>query len=143
MALTQGGDMVGCTSTSGLSYKLPGRVGDSPILGAGLFVDNAAGACGSTGRGEANLQNLSSFLVVELMRGGRTPDEACIETLRRVARNTEPRLLNAKGEPEFQLTLYALRNDGLVGGASMRPTVSMAVHDGEATSLRELPCLFA
>lgn len=143
MALVDGGDMVGCTSTSGLSYKLPGRVGDSPIIGAGLFVDNAAGACGSTGRGEANLQNLSSFLVVELMRAGRTPEEACLETLRRVASNTEPRLLNPRGEPDFQLTLYALRNDGLVGGATIRGTVEMSVHDGEKTERRPLPALYA
>lgn len=130
MALTPAGDIAGCTSTSGLSYKLAGRVGDSPILGAGLFVDNAVGACGSTGRGEANLQNLTSFLVVELMRSGRTPTEACREALQRLAERVEPRLRNKRGEPAFQLSLYAIRKDGLVGGFAMRPGSKMAVLDG-------------
>ncbi|MBK8913258.1 MAG: N(4)-(beta-N-acetylglucosaminyl)-L-asparaginase [Phycisphaerales bacterium] len=137
-ALTPGGDLVGCTSTSGLSFKIPGRIGDSPIIGAGLFVDNQVGAAGSTGRGEANLQNCSSFLVVELMRQGRTPEEACFEALRRIAARTEPRLRNPAGEPGYQLKLYALRRDGLVGGAAMRPAdAEMVVHDGnEAKTLR-------
>jgi len=142
MGLTADGDLAGCTSTSGLSYKIPGRVGDSPILGAGLFVDNAAGACGSTGRGEANLQNLSSFLVVERMRAGLTPEEACREVLQRVAENTEPRLRSANGEPDFQLCLYALRRDGLTGGASMRSGARMAVHDGTTSSVVAIPSLY-
>jgi N4-(beta-N-acetylglucosaminyl)-L-asparaginase len=137
MALTPAGDLVGCTSTSGLSYKLPGRVGDSPILGAGLFVDNEVGACGSTGRGEANLQNCTSFLVVELMRQGRTPTEAALDALKRVASRTEKRLQNAKGEPSFGLVLYAIRKDGQVGGACIRGAVKMTVHDGKES--RQVP----
>ena len=70
------GDICGVTTTSGLSWKIPGRVGDSPILGAGLYVDGAVGAAGSTGRGEANLYNLASFLVVENMRNGMHPKDA-------------------------------------------------------------------
>lgn len=142
-ALTTGHDIVGCTSTSGLSFKIPGRVGDSPIIGAGLFVDNEVGAAGSTGRGEANLQNCSSFLVVELMRQGRTPEEACLEVLRRIARRAEPRLRNAKGEPDFQLKLYALRRDGLFGGAAMRPDrAEMVVHDGKESRVVGLATLY-
>src|SRR5258705_11249302 len=76
------------TTTSGLSWKTPGRVGDSPILGAGLYVDGEIGAAGSTGRGEANLYNLSSFLIVEAMRRGAHPKDAGIEALRRVVANT-------------------------------------------------------
>jgi N4-(beta-N-acetylglucosaminyl)-L-asparaginase len=130
MALTRNGDLGGCTTTSGLSYKIPGRVGDSPILGAGLYVDNEVGACGSTGRGEANLVNCSSFLVVELMRQGRTPAEACRSVMQRVAERTEKRLLDARGIPNYQLKLYAVRRDGLVGGACMRGEGEMAVcHD--------------
>lgn len=142
MALTAAGDLFGCTSTSGLSYKIPGRVGDSPIIGAGLYVDNAVGACGSTGRGEANIQNLSSFLIVELMRAGRTPNEASLEALRRVAQHCEKRLLNPAGEPKFGLTFYAIRKDGMVGGASMRNVGKMAYHDGTAARVVELPCLY-
>ncbi len=142
MAATAGGDLFGCTSTSGLSYKIPGRVGDSPIIGAGLYVDNAAGACGSTGRGEANLQNCSSFLVVELMRSGRSPEEACIEVLRRVLEHAEPRLRTSDGTPRFGLTLYALRKDGEFGGASLGAGVKMAVHDGSGSRLVALPGLY-
>lgn len=136
------GNLYGCTSTSGLSYKIPGRVGDSPILGAGLFVDNEVGACGSTGRGEANLQNCSSFLVVELMRQGRTPAEACQEVLKRIAGRCEPRLRNAKGEPEFGLTFYALRKDGEFGGASMRERAKMAVNIAGAGQVASLEPMF-
>lgn len=136
------GDVGGVTSTSGLAFKIPGRVGDSPIIGAGLFVDNAVGAAGSTGRGEANLQNLTSFLVVERMRAGLTPQEACLEALRRVADRCEPRLRNERGEPGFGLNLYALRRDGLVGGATLRGKAAMAVHDGAECKHVPLAALF-
>jgi len=147
MALTAGGDLGGCTSTSGLSYKLAGRVGDSPILGAGLYIDNEVGGAGSTGRGEANLQNCSCFLIVELMRGGMDPTQACREALRRVAHHAEKRFRNAKGEPDFGLTFYALRKDGQVGGATLRTgekgqAVRMAVHDGQECRLIEVPTMF-
>lgn len=142
MAVTPGGDIGGCTTTSGLSYKLPGRVGDSPIIGAGLYVDNEVGACGSTGRGEANLQNCSSYLVVELMRGGMTPEEACLETLRRVMKKTERRLLREDGAPRYSLTMYALRKDGMFGGAALQRGAKMAVHDGTASRRVELPGLY-
>ncbi len=103
------GEIGGVTSTSGLSWKVPGRVGDSPILGAGLYVDNAVGAAGSTGRGEANLYNLSCFLIVEEMRRGSHPKDAAITALRRVVENTrEKRLLNSRGLPNFGLAFYVL-----------------------------------
>jgi N4-(beta-N-acetylglucosaminyl)-L-asparaginase len=143
MALTAAGDLAGCTSTSGLSYKIPGRVGDSPIIGAGLYVDNEVGACGSTGRGEANLQNLTSFLVVELMRSGQTPEEASLNALRRVDQHTEPRLRDKQGKPSYGLMLYAIRKDGLVGGASLRGSGKMAFHDGDACQHVEIPALHA
>lgn len=140
--LTAGGDLVGCTSTSGLSFKIPGRVGDSPILGAGIYVDNEVGAAGSTGRGEANLQNCSSFMIVEFMRQGRTPEEACLEMLKRVAKRTEKRLRRPSGEPNFQLKFYALRKDGMFGGAAMHAPVEMAVHDGKESRLVRVPSLY-
>jgi N4-(beta-N-acetylglucosaminyl)-L-asparaginase len=82
------GDICGVTTTSGLGWKIPGRAGDSPILGAGLYVDNEVGAAGSTGRGEANLYNLTSFLIVENMRRGMHPKDAGLEGLRRIKANT-------------------------------------------------------
>ncbi len=111
--LTARGVLAGVTSTSGLSWKIPGRVGDSPILGAGLYVDGEVGAAGSTGRGEANLYGLSCFLVVESMRRGMSPKDAGLEALRRVRANTvEKRLLNARGEPNFNLTFYMMNARG-------------------------------
>src|SRR5438132_1823070 len=82
------GEICGVTTTSGLSWKIPGRVGDSPILGAGLYVDGNVGAAGSTGRGEANLYGLCSFLIVEEMRRGAHPKDAGLEALRRIKDNT-------------------------------------------------------
>jgi N4-(beta-N-acetylglucosaminyl)-L-asparaginase len=118
--ITADGRIAGVTTTSGLSWKIPGRVGDSPILGAGLYVDDAVGAAGSTGRGEANLYNLSSFLLVELMRGGMRPRDAGLETLRRIAANTvEPRLLNERGQPNFNVRFFALDRDGEYAGVAM------------------------
>lgn len=114
------GEICGVTTTSGLSFKVPGRVGDSPILGAGLWVDNEVGAAGSTGRGEANLYGLSSFLVVELMRQGKHPKDAAIEALRRVQYNTvEKRLLNSHGLPNFYVTFYVINKKGEFAGVSM------------------------
>jgi N4-(beta-N-acetylglucosaminyl)-L-asparaginase len=118
--LNSKGDLAGVTTTSGLSWKIPGRVGDSPILGAGLYVDGAVGAAGSTGRGEANLFSLSSFLIVELMRGGAAPKDAGMAALKRVAGNTlDQRLLNSRGQPNFNVSFYILNAKGEFAGVSM------------------------
>lgn len=114
------GDICGVTTTSGLAWKIPGRVGDSPILGAGLYVDGGVGAAGSTGRGEANLYNLTSFLIVELMRRGMHPKDAGLEGLRRIKANTvEKRLLNARGEPNFSINFYIVNAKGEYAGVGM------------------------
>jgi N4-(beta-N-acetylglucosaminyl)-L-asparaginase len=114
------GDICGVTTTSGLAWKIPGRTGDSPILGAGLYVDNDVGAAGSTGRGEANLYNLSSFLIVESMRRGMSPKDAGMEALRRIKANTiEQRLLNSRGEPNFNIRFFALNKNGEYAGVAM------------------------
>jgi N4-(beta-N-acetylglucosaminyl)-L-asparaginase len=114
------GELAGVTTTSGLAWKIPGRVGDSPILGAGLYVDGEIGAAGSTGRGEANLFHLASFLVVEEMRRGAAPKDAGLAALRRVADNTvEKRLLNSRGLPAFGLSFYVLNGRGEHAGVSM------------------------
>jgi N4-(beta-N-acetylglucosaminyl)-L-asparaginase len=114
------GDVCGVTTTSGLAWKIPGRIGDSPILGAGLYVDNEVGAAGSTGRGEANLYNLCSFLAVEEMRRGAHPKDAGMTALRRIKSNTiEKRLLNERGEPNFNISFYVLTKTGQHAGVTM------------------------
>jgi N4-(beta-N-acetylglucosaminyl)-L-asparaginase len=114
------GEICGVTTTSGLSWKIPGRLGDSPILGAGLYVDGAVGAAGSTGRGEANLYNLCSFLIVEEMRRGAHPKDAGMEALKRIKANTvEQRLLNARGNPNFGINFYIINAKGEYAGVTM------------------------
>src|SRR5688500_18482071 len=114
------GEICGVTTTSGLAWKIPGRTGDSPILGAGLYVDNEVGVAGSTGRGEANLYNLSSFLIVESMRRGMSPKDAGMEALKRIKSNTvEKRLLNANGNPNFNIRFFVLNKRGEYAGVSM------------------------
>jgi N4-(beta-N-acetylglucosaminyl)-L-asparaginase len=122
-AIDLNGNISGVTTTSGLSYKIPGRVGDSPIIGAGLYVDNEYGAAGSTGRGEANLENLCSFLIVERMRMGDKPQQACIHVCERIAEHTKlARLLDDSGRPSFNVKFYALNKAGEVGGAELLST---------------------
>ena len=114
------GDICGVTTTSGMAFKIPGRLGDSPILGAGLYVDNAVGAAGSTGRGEANLYNLCSFLIVEEMRRGAHPKDAGMAALKRIKENTvDKRLLNPRGLPNFGINFYILNKRGEHAGVSM------------------------
>lgn len=137
-ALNAKGEISACTTTSGLSYKIPGRVGDSPIVGAGMYVDNAIGSAGATGRGESVIQNCGSFLAVQLMEQGQTPTEACRSVLKRIADKTlEKRHRDERGRPRFQVTMYAMRKDGAYGSASMRPGGTFAVCDDEGP--RQLP----
>ena len=129
------GGVSGCTTTSGLAYKIPGRVGDSPILGAGLWVDNDVGAAGSTGRGEANLLACSSVMIVEWMRQGRSPTDACLLACRRIVAQTKmKRLLDAEGRPKFNVSFYALTKNGAHGGASLWRGIQYAVNTGEGES---------
>jgi N4-(beta-N-acetylglucosaminyl)-L-asparaginase len=142
-AVNEQGDLSGVTTTSGLAFKLPGRVGDSPIIGAGLYVDNDIGACGSTGRGEANLKTCASFMVVEYMRQGFSPEEAGLRVLKRIADNTvEPYLKDHQGRPNFNLLFYALSKKGEFSGTSMKSGRQYAVHDGEVSQLREAAYLY-
>jgi N4-(beta-N-acetylglucosaminyl)-L-asparaginase len=118
--ITARGEIGGVTTTSGLAWKIPGRVGDSPILGAGLYVDGEVGAAGSTGRGEANLYNLCSFLIVDEMRRGAHPKDAGLEALRRIRANTvEKRLRKANGDPNFNVSFYILNARGEHAGVAM------------------------
>lgn len=119
-AINAKGEICGATTTSGLAWKIPGRVGDSPILGAGLYVDGGVGAAGSTGRGEANLYNLCSFLIVEEMRRGAHPKDAGMTALKRIRDNTvEKRLLTARGLPNFGINFYVLNAKGEYAGVTM------------------------
>ncbi|HWQ35430.1 MAG TPA: N(4)-(beta-N-acetylglucosaminyl)-L-asparaginase [Blastocatellia bacterium] len=114
------GEICGVTTTSGLAFKIPGRVGDSPILGAGLYVDGDVGAAGSTGRGEANLYNLCSFLIVENMRRGLSPKDAGMEACKRIrAATIEKRLLNSRGNPNFNVNFYIVNAKGEYAGVSI------------------------
>ncbi len=129
------GNISGCTTTSGMAFKLAGRVGDSPILGAGLWVDNDVGAAGSTGRGEANLLACSSVMVVEYMRQGKTPEEACLMACKRIAAQTRMRrLLDDQRRPKFNVSFYALNKRGEYGGASIWRGIRYAVNTGEKES---------
>src|SRR3982750_3254464 len=129
------GDVCGVTTTSGLAWKIPGRLGDSPILGAGLYVDNDVGAAGSTGRGEANLYNLCSFLIVENMRRGMHPKDAGLDACKRIKANTvEKRLLNSRGEPNFNVNFYCLNAKGEYAGVALyESTFAVCTENGPQT----------
>ena len=116
------GEICGVTSTSGRAFKIPGRVGDSPILGAGLYVDGDVGAAGSTGRGEANLFSLASFVIIEAMRAGKHPKDAGMAALQRIRANTiEKRLRKENGDPNFNILFYILNVRGEFAGVAMYP----------------------
>ncbi len=138
--LSPDGEICGVTTTSGLSWKIPGRAGDSPILGAGQYVDNDVGACGSTGRGEANLYNCASFLIVELMRQGMSPKDAGMAALARVRDNTiESRLLNTRGFPNFDLRFFILNKQGDYAGVAMYGTSESMFAVCDENGAREEP----
>jgi len=139
-AVNARGDISSVTTTSGRSWKVPGRVGDSPIIGAGQYCDNAVGAAGSTGRGEANIKVCGAFLIVEFMRQGLTPEQACLRCIDRVVAMTEQRLLDRNGRPLFDLEFYALAKDGRFGAASAYEGGRFSVAD--ATGARLVPMAF-
>jgi N4-(beta-N-acetylglucosaminyl)-L-asparaginase len=137
------GEICGVTTTSGLAWKIPGRLGDSPILGAGLYVDGAVGAAGSTGRGEANLFNLCSFVIIEEMRRGAHPKDAGMEVLNRIKSNTiEKRLLNSRGLPNFGINFYILNAKGEYAGVTMYEGASFAIcNENGPQTLKSEPLL--
>ncbi|MBA2686703.1 MAG: N(4)-(beta-N-acetylglucosaminyl)-L-asparaginase [Gemmatimonadaceae bacterium] len=130
LAVTAVGDIASVTTTSGLSWKVPGRVGDSPIVGAGQYCDNSVGAAGSTGLGEANIKVCGAFLIVEFMRQGFSPEQACLKTIERVITMTEAKRLD-RGRPLFDLQFYAVRKDGAYGAASLYEGGNYAVADSK------------
>ncbi len=115
LGVNKNGDVAGITTTSGLAWKIPGRVGDSPIIGAGLYVDNEVGAVGATGRGEEMIRSCGSFLGVEYMRNGMSPQEACEAVCKRI--------IDINGGPskvDFNDKIVALSKDGEVGCAAIQ-----------------------
>lgn len=128
LCLDENGDMAGACTTSGLAYKMNGRVGDSPIIGAGLFVDNEVGGAAATGMGEAVMKSVGSFLVVELMRQGRTPQQACEEAVKRIVSK------NANFK-DFQVGFIAMNKQGEIGSYCIHPGFSYAkYYKGESTN---------
>jgi N4-(beta-N-acetylglucosaminyl)-L-asparaginase len=137
-AVNEKGDLSGVTTTSGLAFKMPGRVGDSPIIGAGLYVDNDVGACGSTGLGEAVILSSGSRIVVENMRHGMKPEQAILDVLERICKKTVAKyLLNAPGRPKFDVNFYAINKAGEFAGGAIYKGGKYAVHDGKTNTLRD------
>jgi N4-(beta-N-acetylglucosaminyl)-L-asparaginase len=141
-AVAANGDVSSVTTTSGRSWKIAGRVGDSPIIGAGQYCDNTVGAAGSTGRGEANIKVCGAFLAVELMRNGKSPEEALLEVTRRVIAMTEKRLLDSNGRPYFDLDFYAVTKDGRFAGVSCYEGSTFAVCDAGGPRIVQSAFLF-
>ena len=146
MAINEKGDISATTTTSGLAWKIPGRVGDSPIIGAGCCVDNEVGAAGSTGKGEENIKISGGHTIIEMMRKGMSPKDACLEALNRVAHNYKN---DKKKLATFHIFFYALNKDGVHGAASLwRNTydrshhATYAVHDGAEARLVDCAPLF-
>jgi N4-(beta-N-acetylglucosaminyl)-L-asparaginase len=143
-AVDAAGNAGGTTTTSGLAFKIPGRVGDSPLIGAGLYVDNEVGAAGSTGRGESVIEIAGAHTVIELMRRGASPTEACFGALERIIHCTRlPELLDEDGRPGFNVRFYAVSTAGEVGAASIWSEGRFAVcRAGDEPELRDCPFLF-
>ncbi|MBA4028337.1 MAG: asparaginase [Planctomyces sp.] len=146
-AVTGAGDIAGCTTTSGLSYKIPGRLGDSPIIGAGCYTDNEVGSAGGTGRGEAMIESVGAFAVVQQMERGLSPTEACMAVLKKVSDRSvkQRRLRQSLGDvarPNFGLTVYALRKDGAYGSATMYQGGVYTAADGTGSHTFVCPYLY-
>ncbi len=142
-ARTASGDLGCCTTTSGLFFKIPGRVGDSPIIGAGLYCDNDVGSAGATGRGEASIQSCAAHTAVEHMRAGLAPEQAILKTLERVVHlNREPLLRRRDGRPKFNLRLYAVDKSGRYAGGAIWGGRKFAVADSRGPRLEEQAYLY-
>lgn len=134
IAIDGKGDMAGACTTSGMAFKHPGRVGDSPVIGAGLFVDNEVGAATATGEGEAVMKTLGSFLIVELMRQGFSPQQACEQAVRRI-------VAKMKVHDSFQIGYIALNKAGEVGAYAYAPGFQYAFANREKTALIDVKSL--
>lgn len=124
LAIDENGDIAGGCTTSGMGYKMAGRVGDSPIIGAGLFVDNEIGGATATGVGEEVVRTVGSFLIVELMRQGKSPQEACEEGVKRIMAKNE-------GRNDFQIGFIAINKQGETGGYCVQPGFTYRTYSEE------------
>ena len=136
------GDISSCTTTSGMAWKVPGRIGDSPVIGAGQYCDNTVGAAGSTGRGEANIKVCGGFLTVEFMRQGLAPEQAVLKTLERLVAMTESRLLGPDGRPNFDIQFYAVAKDGRYAAGSLYEGADFAVCDAKGARVEKCVYLY-
>ncbi|MEM9077789.1 MAG: N(4)-(beta-N-acetylglucosaminyl)-L-asparaginase [Bacteroidota bacterium] len=125
LAIDAKGDIAGACTTSGMAYKMAGRVGDSPIIGAGLFVDNEVGGATATGVGEEVIRTVGSFLIVELMRQGKSPQEACEEGVKRI-------MSKNKNRKDFQIGFLAINKQGETGGYCVHPGFSYRKYDSQS-----------
>ncbi len=130
LAIDKEGRISGACTTSGMAYKMPGRVGDSPIIGAGLFVDGEVGGAAATGSGELVMKTLGSFLVVEFMRNGKSPSEACEEAVKRIAQKIPD-------YQQHQVGFIALNKSGEYGSYCIQPGFNFALKTGSKTELVE------
>ncbi len=132
IALDTQGNLSGACTTSGMAFKMHGRVGDSPIIGAGLFVDNEVGAATATGHGEEVIRTVGTHLVVELMRQGRTPQEACKEAVERIVKINQRRNKNLK---DIQVGFIAINKKGEYGAYCIQDGFNFAVYDQKGNRL--------
>lgn len=151
-AVDAAGDLGSVTTTSGLSWKIAGRASDTPIIGAGQYCDNRVGAAGAIGRGENNIKACGAFVVVEAMRHGAAPTEACLAALRRCVEMSEDRLLDEHGRPRYFMEFYAVTRSGEYGAATMYAPREeeksfnygfYAVADGRGARLEPIAALYA
>jgi N4-(beta-N-acetylglucosaminyl)-L-asparaginase len=139
------GDLACVTTTSGLAFKIPGRVGDSPILGAGLYLDNTVGSCGSVGLGELNLLTCASYLIIEDVRRGNTMKEAVKVAAKRISDNCtrDRRWRTPDGKLNAGVSFFGITKKGEVAGASLGREIQIAVHDGDSVKLMHCPDVLA
>ncbi len=130
LAVDKNGDVAGACTTSGMAFKMHGRVGDSPIIGAGLFVDNEVGAATATGMGELVLKTLGSFLVVEFMRNGMSPQQACEAAVKRIVRKLPE-------NKKFQVGYIAVNKNGETGGYSLKPGFNYALYEDGSNTMND------
>ncbi len=143
LAVDENHGISGVTTTSGVAFKQPGRVGDSSIIGAGLYVENRTGACGSIGLGEENLRNLNCFKTVQYLKRGMTPEDACRQVLgEHLESEMEYRPFDSQSGPGYNITLIAVSKSGETGAAALYGPRNYAVNDGKSSSLKKAAYIF-
>jgi N4-(beta-N-acetylglucosaminyl)-L-asparaginase len=135
LAIDKEGRLCGACTTSGMAFKMHGRVGDSPIIGAGLFVDGEVGGAAATGSGELVMKTLGSFLVVEFMRNSMSPKDACNAAIERITQKIPD-------YEQHQIGYIAISKSGETGAASLQPGFDYAIKTSEISELREADAWF-